>query len=161
MLRMSRLDVNLHAWRIVKARHASSAFTGEGARRFGGRWNSPGVAVIYAAATTSLALLEMLVHIQDGDLLPSYVLFRVRFSSNLVSEFDRRQLPRNWRSPAAMAATRVIGDTWVAKAQSPVLAVPSVIVPHERNYLINPAHPHYARVARGPKQPLRLDPRLR
>ena len=65
------------AWRIVKQKHKRSALSGEGARRFGGRWNSPGVSVVYLAQSQALAALEMLVHLDAAELLRSYVIIEV------------------------------------------------------------------------------------
>ena len=67
------------SWRIIKARYAKSAFDGEGARQFGGRWNSPGVPIIYTSSSMSLAALEMLVHLGRSRSLSSYVVFSCRF----------------------------------------------------------------------------------
>ena len=74
------------AWRIVKQKYpAAQAFAGEGARLYGGRWNSRGVSVVYAAGSQSLAVLEMLVHLDAADLLQSYVLFAVKIDEAQMS----------------------------------------------------------------------------
>lgn len=80
--------------RIVKEKHAASAFTGEGAKRFGGRWNNPGVAVVYVAGSASLAMLEMLVHIEAPELLKRYALFEVSFDDRLITTVDIKDLPK-------------------------------------------------------------------
>ena len=152
--------MSVGAWRIVKAKHASSAFTGEGARRSGGRWNSPGTRMIYTAGSVSLAMLEMLVHLQEQEALKRYVLFQVSFDDALVETIDRARLPKTWRKSPAPRAVQRIGDDWVAEQRSAVLRVPSVIVPSEWNYLINPAHPDSAKIIIGPRQPVQFDPRL-
>ena len=149
-----------HAWRIVKARLAVGAFTGEGARKFGGRWNSPGTALVYTAGSASLAMLEMLVHLESRELLKSYVTLEVTFDEALVADVDPAALPRNWRRSPAPPTVRRFGDDWIAAASSAVLRVPSVLVAAEWNYLLNPAHPDFARIVIGPKLPLRFDPRL-
>ena len=71
------------AWRIVKAKHAATAFDGEGARLFGGRWNSPGTRMIYTSATLSLAALESLVHLSPPVLF-KYVAIPVEFDESLI-----------------------------------------------------------------------------
>ncbi len=152
--------MTVSAWRIVKAKHAATAFSGEGARRAGGRWNSPGTAVVYTSGSASLAMLEMLVHLQSGKLLKRYVLFEVQFDDSLVEVVDVKALPRTWRkSPPPLAAQRV-GDLWVAGGSSAVLSVPSAIVPEEWNYLLNPAHADFSMIVIGPKLATRFDPRL-
>lgn len=152
--------MTIHAWRIVKAKHAATAFTGNGAKRFGGRWNSPGVAVVYVAGSTSLAILEMLVHLESQELMKRYVLFEVTFDDALATAVTPAALPKSWRKSPPPAALQQIGDTWVAQGRSAILRVPSAIVPAECHYMLNPAHPEFAKIAIGPKQPVRFDPRL-
>jgi len=152
--------VTIRAWRITKSKHAAIAFSGSGAKTFGGRWNNPGTAIVYTAGSASLAILEMLVHLQAAELLKRYVIFQVTFDESLVSEMNAAKLPRTWRRSPPPAAVQQIGDAWVAAKRSTVLRVPSVIVPSERNYLLNPAHPDFAKIAWGPKTAIRFDPRL-
>ena len=152
--------MTVSAWRIVKTKHAAGAFSGDGAREAGGRWNSPGTAVVYTSDSASLAMLEMLVHLQSQDVLKRYVLLEVTFDESLVEAVDLKVLPKTWRkSPPPLAAQRV-GDTWVARGSSTVLRIPSVIVPNQWNYLLNPAHADFASIVIGPRQPARFDPRL-
>jgi RES domain-containing protein len=152
--------VTVRAWRIVQAEHAATAFSGDGARKHGGRWNSPGLPVVYTAGSISLAMLEMLVHLPSQALLKRYVLFEVTFDEALVTAIDPQTLPRTWRTFPPPAAVQQIGDAWLPAEGSAVLRVPSVLVPDESNYLLNPAHRDFARITIGPKQPARLDPRL-
>ncbi|WP_110171183.1 RES family NAD+ phosphorylase [Luteitalea pratensis] len=148
------------AWRIIKARHVSSAFSGEGARLAGGRWNSKGIAVAYTAGSQSLATLEMLVHLGAGAALQSYVLIRSDFDEALVTEVDATALPSSWRSFPAPAALAAIGDAWVSSVTSAVLRVPSVIVPSEANYLFNPQHSQFNAIQVGTPTTFSFDPRF-
>ena len=148
------------AWRIVRRRFAPVAFTGDGARLYGGRWNSPGQPVVYTAATASLAVLEMLVHLDRSAALASYLLIPCEFDEALVTAVDIGQLPSGWRNSPAPSALAVIGDAWRARGATPVLAVPSALIEHERNYLLNPAHADFSRIAIGSAQPFSLDSRL-
>ena len=152
--------MNVKAWRIVKAKNATSAFTGEGARIAGGRWNSPGVAVVYTAQTASLAMLEMLVHLQSRQLLRRYVLFEVTFDESLVTTVASRDLPGTWKMSPPSADGQGLGDAWVLEERSAVLKLPSVIVPDEFNYLLNPSHGDFAKITIGPKQSVEFDHRL-
>lgn len=152
--------MTLRAWRIVQAHLAEYAFNGEGARLYGGRWNHPGTAVVYTAETKSLALLELLVHVSAQQLLRAYVCIRVDFENALIKQINPRDLPKGWRNYPASSATRDIGSEWVASGPSAVLAVPSVIVPEEWNYLLNPAHPEFRRVRIGRAEKIEIDPRL-
>lgn len=150
----------LRAVRVCKAKHAQQAFSGEGARTHGGRWNSPGHAAVYAAATQSLAMLELLVHLGSADLLGSFVVFELTFSAELVTPLDAKRLPKGWRAAPPPRAVQKLGDDWLARAASPVLRLPSAVVPAECNYLLNPAHPRFAAIRIGPAEPIAFDPRL-
>ena len=152
--------MTIHAVRIVKARHAAQAFSGEGAKRFGGRWNGPGVAMVYTAGSASLAILEMLVHLPAHELLKRYVLFDVTFDDSLVTAIHPATLPRVWRRSPPPIAVQHIGDKWIAGGRSVILRVPSVVVPTESNYLLNPAHPDFATLVIGPRHAVQIDPRL-
>jgi RES domain-containing protein len=152
--------VSVTAWRITKRKHARNAFSGEGAREFGGRWNNPGTAVVYTAQSQSLAALEMLVHLGSADLLEKYVLLAADFDQLLIKVLNRSDLPRNWRTDPPPAQVRSIGDEWVIGAGSAVLQVPSVLVPGESNFLLNPAHQDIARIRFGKATAFRFDARL-
>jgi len=150
----------LTAWRITKRKHARNAFTGEGAREFGGRWNNPGTAIVYTAQSQSLAALEMLAHLDSSELLRKYVLIGVEFDQSLISAVGPAALPRNWRSDPAPPEIRSIGDNWVLSGSSAILQVPSALVPAENNFLLNPAHQDFARLRFGKALAFRFDPRL-
>lgn len=152
--------MTVRAWRITKAKHATTAFTGGGAKSYGGRWNSPGIAIVYTAGSASLAILEMLVHLQAHDLMRRYVIFELSFDRKLVKTVAAAALPKAWRRSPPPPTVQQVGDDWAAAASSAVLRLPSVIVPTEWNYLLNPAHPDFAKIAIGPKQPIKFDPRL-
>lgn len=136
----------VEAWRIVKSKYVTGAFTGQSASDYGGRWNSPGVRIVYTASSTSLALLEILVHLGFPQILPSYALILAVFDEDLLMQLDTPSLPGNWREQPPPRETQIIGDEWVTGGRSAVLAVPSTIVPHEMNLLINPLHPDFAQI---------------
>ncbi|MCC6144269.1 MAG: RES family NAD+ phosphorylase [Candidatus Hydrogenedentes bacterium] len=146
-------------WRIVQTRYAETAFDGEGARLYGGRWNHPGTPIVYTASTRALALLELLVHLHSEALLGRWVQIPVTFEDKHVERLSPRQLPEDWRSGMAVG-TRDIGTGWAKSGKSLVLAVPSVIVPAEMNYLINPRHPDAGKLRVGKAEPVEIDPRL-
>jgi RES domain-containing protein len=147
-------------WRILKSRHASTAFDGEGARLYGGRWNSPGTRMVYTSSTISLAVLEVLVHLQEASLLSSYSLISADFDDALVERLERSRLPDGWRTYPAPSDLQRIGDEWVWSQRSALLEVPSVIVVRESNYLLNPAHPDFSSVVIGEPEPFTFDVRL-
>lgn len=148
------------SWRIVKAKHAPQAFNGLGARAAGGRWNSPGVAMVYTAQNAALAALEILVHVNSSALLSSYVLIPCSFPKRLVLQLDRARLSPRWREYPAVPELQSLGDAWLKNGLSAVLEVPSVIIASECNYLLNPLHPDFASIDVGPPQPFDFDVRL-
>ena len=150
----------ISAWRLLKRRFAKHAFDGEGARLYGGRWNSPGVPVIYCSATASLAVLEVFANVNRGELAEEYVLFSCSFQESIVETLDPDVLPRNWRRSPAPHELQELGDEWIRNAKSAVLKVPSAIIEHEYNYLLNPLHRRFKSVARGRPEKFSLDLRL-
>lgn len=135
-------------WRLLTARFADTAFSGEGARLYGGRWNRKGVPMVYTAGSQSLAVLEMLV--QDEPLRARYVMIPATLPRNLkIERVAPNQLPANWRDPAAREHTQAIGSDWVKRIATAVLAVPSSVIPAETNYLLNPLHPSFAKIEIG------------
>ena len=147
------------AWRIVKARHASAAFSGKGAAAHGGRWNSRGVSVVYTSGSKSLAALESLVQLNPAVHF-KYVAIRVEFEDAIMEEISLKKLPLDWQVEPPAASTQQIGDDWVREARSAVLLLPSVIIPSEPNYLLNPAHPSFKRISIGKPEKFTFDPRL-
>jgi RES domain-containing protein len=145
----------------VKTKYAATAWDGEGAREYGGRWNSPGTRVAYASASVSLAMLEVLVHLNRSELFASYSLVSARIPDRLVEIFSREMLPSNWKESPAPAEAIAIGDAWVSAGRSVALAVPSVIVDTELNYLVNPAHRDFSRITLGIPRKYPFDTRLR
>ena len=104
-------------WRIVKERHAATAFSGEGAAKTGGRWNSRGVPVVYTSCTKALAALESLVHL-NPPVLFKYVAFRIKFDAALVEIFPAKALPAGWQTEPPPPSTKAIGDAWVRESRS-------------------------------------------
>jgi len=147
------------AWRLSKSKYVPSAWDGEGARKSGGRWNGVGVPVVYTSATLSLTLVETLVHLPAG-VLPAFSAIPIRFDESLVVALPADELPLNWKDHPPPPETQAIGDRWVCDAKSPVLRVPSVVVPHEFNYVLNPVHPDFGQISIGAAIPFPFDPRI-
>ena len=147
------------AWRICKAKHATTAFDGYGAKMYGGRWNSPGVPMVYTASVAAQAMLEMLVHADATILSLSYVLIPVSIEDRYITRLDRSILPSNWTNNRN--ATRQLGDAWVTEAASVVLSVSSAVLATDDNYLLNPAHRDMKHLKIGKPQPLLIDDRLK
>lgn len=151
--------MRLRAFRVVKKRWAKAAFDGEGARHWGGRWNSPGRPAVYCAGHVSLAILEVVVH-SDLALAPHYVVIPLELDEALVESLDTSRLPSSWRWHPAPAAVVALGDEWLREMRSAVLRVPSVVVPSESNFILNPLHPGFRKVEIGKPEVLEVDARL-
>jgi RES domain-containing protein len=149
------------AWRIIKSRFAADAFSGEGARLYGGRWNSPGIAIVYTAGSVSLATLELLVHLDNTSVLPSFSICPVDFDDSLVELLDLATLPRDWHQSPPPTSLQTIGDDWISRGSSVVLRMPSAVIENENNYLINPAHTDIKKLVIGSMQAFKLDSRLK
>lgn len=156
----------IEAYRISKESDSAKAFSGQGAKDWGGRWNSRGVAVVYTAAHRSLSILEVLVHVKGGAGMgrttisaPFYV-YAVAFDESQLEELPISSLPAGWNSEPPTAASQSLGDAWVLATSSAVLSLPSVIVPEERNYILNPNHPRFAEIRIEAPVVCSIDPRL-
>src|SRR5690606_9703805 len=123
-------------YRLVKKKWTQGAFDGEGAKRYGGRWNSRGQRCVYLASSESLAILEVMVYLDDYRLLEHYALFRLEWRESEMMRLSTSALPPSWRDEPAPPETASIGDEWLASKTSLALVVPSVIVPREDNFLL-------------------------
>jgi RES domain-containing protein len=143
-------------YRIADSRFGPES--GEGARLYGGRWNSPGRAVIYACTTYAGAMLEKLVH--TGRQIPKrQVCVTFECADDLATTtLDAKTIP-GWNAEDLRVSRRA-GDAWLMAAQSAILLVPSVVFDVERNELINPSHPDMARIRIAGVEPIRWDDRL-
>lgn len=149
-------------FRICKTKYAANAFDGEGAFRFGGRWNSRGTRMIYTAGSLALAALEMLVHLDNDSMLLNYSYVPAEIPKLLILKIeDFKPLPKNWSISPAPLEVQEIGDEWVRKNVSAVLEVPSSVIPLEKNYLLNPLHPDFREITLGNPQKFRIDERLK
>jgi RES domain-containing protein len=137
----------VRGYRLVKRKWLQTAFDGEGARLYGGRWNSKGKACVYLASAESLAMLEVMVHLDDYRLLTHYALLEVAIPENALMRLPADSLPEDWMEEPAPSSTAEIGDSWLESQSSLALVVPSVVVPRETNYLINPNHPDFQALA--------------
>jgi RES domain-containing protein len=146
-------------WRLTLKQHTTP--DGEGARRYGGRWNKPGTPVVYTSGTLSLAALEYLVHV-DSDLLPdALVSVRATIPDSLkIETIDPTHLPVDWKDTIIPVSLQQLGSDWANNAKSPVLKVPSVVIEHEWNYVLNPLHPDFSKISWDAGIRFSFDPRL-
>lgn len=150
----------LRAWRLVEHEELDTAFDGAGVARVGGRWNSKGVRVVYLSSSLALAALELLAQLDGDELGRPLAAIPVVLDPARRLCVDADELPAGWDAPEGVLHTRFVGDSWVRRQMSPVLAVPSRLVPVERNYLLNPAHPDAGAVTIGEALPFRFAPDL-
>ena len=148
-------------WRLTKERLSGEAFNGEGAKRFGGRWNNEGTPVVYTSESLSLAALEQFVHLgSDGFIIP-FVYFKVSIPSSLkIITLKDEGLPIDWRSEPPPHSTMDIGSAWVKDNTSAVLCVPSVIIPGENNFLLNIHHADFKKIRISPPEKFMFDKRM-
>ena len=147
-------------WRIVLDSEAATAFSGEGAWRYGGRWNSRNVRVIYASEHQSTAALEVFVHNKPFSPNEKYKAFGLEWPDSLTERFPAEKLPENWRVFPPPVETMEIGDRWVRERRSAVLTLPSAISPADTNFLLNPDHPDFRRIRIHRPIDFEFDPRL-
>ncbi len=146
----------MRAYRLVKARRSAEAFTGDGAALTSGRWNPKGQRMVYTSESLALALLENLVHLQSIAALSTAHVFLVADVPNAgivdVATFDP-----DYRAKAE----QLVGAAWLGSLSSVGLRVPSAVLSHEHNILLNPAHPDFASIVISDPEPLPLDGRLK
>ena len=151
------------AWRLAAPEYAQTAeqlMSGEGARRYGGRWNSVGRAAVYLGESLALAGMELLVHLKAERVLETYRKMPVLIPQRLVMHVGEDQLPPDWAQPSLYPVTQEIGDGWIDHARSAVLQVPSAVIRGETNFIVNPEHADFSAIGTGSISSFRYDPRL-
>lgn len=132
----------MFVWRICAAKYQESAFSGIGGLYVSGRWHPQGFKIIYTAESLALASLEIFVHLESNDV--SLIAIKAWLADNLQIETVKpEQLPSNWQDNSAYEKLQYIGVDWLTSRRTPILRVPSSIVPVEYNYLLNPEHPDF------------------
>lgn len=155
--------MKIKAYRICHKEFANSAFSGEGARLFGGRWNAKGVKAVYLADSAALATLEIMVHINDQSELSNYNLFEVSFNHKDVIELNEQDLPSDWADSPIPNSTVQMGSAWLQSQKSAILKVPTVVIKAQCfNYILNISHPKALQIIKSAQQlPYDIDARLK
>lgn len=148
----------MRVWRITREIYRRHALSGDGAARVGNRWNSPGVRIAYTSSSRPLAVLEMLVHVSRDTIPENLLILQFNVPDKLVNE--AQGLPRDWNALPYCASARRFGDRWAAERASAALLVPSVVLPGERNLLINPAHADFPKITALAAEQFQFDRRL-
>ena len=150
----------MRLWRICRARYAAAAWSGEGAQRYGGRWNSKGVRVIYTSTSLALAAIETFVNLEPrlrpDDLISTSLELPDRVK---VERLDIKSLPANWPTSRNESLHRY-GDSSIRTQKTVALYVPSAAVRGEWNVLLNPAHTDFRKIKVHKPRPFEFDLRM-
>lgn len=147
-------------WRICRRRYAAAAVSGEGARLYGGRWNSRGVRMVYASTSLALAAVETFVNVEPSLHPKDFVSIEGEIPDELeIGKLDPQALPANWYETSGESLRR-FGDEWIHAARSVALLVPSAAIRREWNVLLNPVHPGFSRVRLQEPAPFEFDVRM-
>ena len=131
-------------YRLTQKKFANTPFCPEGAKLYGGRWNSKGTEALYFAESESLCSLEVFVHVNnDPNIVDQYDLYRIEIPDKLIAKLGEEDLPKTWRNIPATEETQEIGDEFLnaLKPRYAALQVPSTVSPRDKNYVVNPNHP--------------------
>ncbi len=150
----------IRAWRLSPFAEASRVFDGEGARRYAGRWNPAGVPVVYTSESLALAALELPVHVEIHQLARPLYAHRVDLPANLVARPAASELPRGWDELDDPSPSQAFGGAWARSGRSLALAVPSIVVRSETNYVLAVEHAGFGRLKVEPAGRFSFDPRL-
>jgi RES domain-containing protein len=134
--------------------------TGTGAEITGGRWNSKGIRVLYTAQSASLAMLEVVARINNTVVEAPYCMIVLEVPNDSIKEFKSTELTNTWDNFPAEEQTRLAGDKFVNEQKALLLKVPSIIVPEEHNYIINPAHNRFTDIKVVSKRNISFDKRF-
>ena len=147
-------------YRIARKKYARD-ISGLGAKKVGGRWNFPGMALLYTSGSISLAMLEVAVHLPLEKIPSGFYLIKIKVpDSHLIVKPDMNKLPLNWALSVHAPYSQKLGDDFVNDGKYLVLKVPSAVVPDEFNYLINPEHEDFGKVKILEVKELNFDKRL-
>ena len=151
----------MELYRITQEKYADD-FSGNGARLYGGRWNSEGLYAVYTSASRALALLETLAHVPAKMLQEkNYLLATFSLPDTIKPEaIDKDKLTTGWDDPDTRPGTKKMGDKFLRGKSSLILMVPSVLMPEENNYLLNPLHPDLKKIKLINKRRIYFDARI-
>ncbi len=150
----------MRLWRLCRRLHAASAFSGEGARLYGGRWNSEGVRVVYTSPSLALAAVETFVNLEPNLIPDDLVAIEAEIPDDIQTErIDLNSLPRKWHE-LRDESLKVFGDRWILRGQTLALHVPSAAIRGEWNVLLNPEHPDFRKIKIGKPRAFAFDLRM-
>ncbi|MBL4868604.1 MAG: RES family NAD+ phosphorylase [Pseudomonadales bacterium] len=151
------------AWRVADSEYSATVddmLSGEGAYLCGGRWNSPGFRIVYLGSSLALAAMELLVHLGRPDIIKRFNKLPVSFNESLVMHINIDDLPSNWANNTMQSSVQDVGNMWAEDKSSLLLEVPSIAVPGDYNYLLNPNHSDLEFLEIGEVTEFEYDPRI-
>lgn len=128
----------MKVYRISRKKFAND-LTGVGSRLHGGRWNHKGVPVLYTSDSRALAIIEYSVNVNLSDIPKTLSLITLEINDD-IEIIEPSDLPGNWRAFPAPAETKDYGSKLLKSAKNSIIRIPSVVIPEECNYLLNPLH---------------------
>lgn len=150
----------MFVYRIARTSYIQD-LSGTGAKRFGGRWNNKGIALLYTSQHRSLAILELLVNTGMQALPKDLSMLKLKLPKlNSSSEITAADLPGNWRNTPAPFQLAEMGSEWIISNSALTLHVPSAVVPEEKNILVNPNHPDFKKLRIESVSSFKIDSRL-
>jgi RES domain-containing protein len=150
----------MRLWRICREIHAANAFSGEGARLYGGRWNSQGVRAVYTSLSLALAGIETFVHLEPNLQPDDLVSIEAELPDSVLTErIDLKSLPRKWYE-LRDESLRTFGDRWIHAGRTTALYVPSAAIRGEWNVLLNPGHSDFRKLKIQKPDPFEFDLRM-
>lgn len=151
----------MRVWHLCEKTDLECALEGTKSEKSGGRWNHPGVPLVYAAGTLSLCALETLVHLPPDWPRTGYAALPLEVPDDVsIEEVDPERIHRGWRKTPSPREVLDYGTDWARSKRTAILRVPSAVIPLECNYVLNPLHPEYQRFERLDPVPFSFDPRL-
>jgi RES domain-containing protein len=148
------------AFRLLKQNYGSG-LSGKGAEIAGGRWNSPGISIIYTSESRALCTAEVAVNLPLGNIPSGFEMISIFIPDDIViTEIREEDLPFGWKVFPLATITQKIGDEFIIQGKSLVMKVPSAVVPGDYNYLINPRHPDFSRIEIIKREPYEFDERF-
>lgn len=147
-------------YRVTRMKHALT-LDGAGSRINGGRWNHIDTACIYTSASRALAVLEFAVNVLPDEIPQDLVIVTFDTPDNEHKVFSVEQLPHNWNNKDVSEITRNFGTPVLEKAEYLIIKIPSVVIPQEFNFLINPVHRDMKKVTIANVTKFSFDARLK
>ncbi|GGE21362.1 RES family NAD+ phosphorylase [Psychroflexus salis] len=150
----------MHVFRLSRKKYANQ-LNGRGAAKFGNRWNSKGIEIIYTAESRALAMAEVIVHLNLASLPSDFMILKIEIPNQIkIKKLAIKELSKNWNLFPQHMETQKLGDAFIDASEACILKVPSAVVQGDFNYLINPHHPDFKKIKITSLAPFPFDQRI-